>query len=65
MKNGLRKPGQWAKFAWDQLCRTRQKLVIDGKTLETDEENLAELQKRAESFERDRLAILRLAGIAK
>ncbi len=35
-------------------------------TLETDEENLAELQKRAESFERqDRLAILRLAGIAK
>lgn len=48
-----------------QLCRTRQKLVIDGKTLETDEENLAELQKRAESFERDRLAILRLAGIAK
>lgn len=65
MKNGLRKPEQWAKFAWDQLCRTRQKLVIDGKTLETDEENLAELQKRAESFERDRLAILRLAGIAK
>ena len=41
------------------------KLVIDGKTLETDEENLAELQNaRPKVFEQDRLAILRLAGIA-
>lgn len=65
MKNGLRKPEQLAGFAWEQLCRTRQKLVIDGKTLETEEENLADLQKRAEGFERDRLPILRLAGMAK
>lgn len=65
VKNGFRKADQLAKFAWDQLCRTGQKLVIEGKTLETAEENLAELQKRAEEFEQNRLPILRIDGIAK
>lgn len=65
MKNGLRNADQWAKFAWDQLCRTRHKLVTDGKTLETEEENLAGLQKRAGDFERDRMPILRLGGMVK
>lgn len=51
MKNGLRNADQWAKFAWDQLCRTRHKLVTDGKTLETEEENLAEMPKRAGNSE--------------
>lgn len=39
-----------AQFAWKLLSERNQRLVQDGKTLETDEENLAELKKRAGDF---------------
>lgn len=64
-RHGCRKPDQFAKFAWDQLSRARHKLVVDGKALEKDGENLAELVKRAGDFERNKLPILKLHGIAE
>lgn len=39
-----------AQFAWQRLSARNQRLVQDGKALETDEENLAELKKRAGEF---------------
>ncbi|MXZ32631.1 MAG: hypothetical protein F4Z20_04470 [Gammaproteobacteria bacterium] len=39
-----------ARFAWQRLSARKQRLVQDGKPLETDEENLAELKKRAAEF---------------
>ena len=39
-----------AQFAWQRLAARNQRLVQDGKPLETDEENLAELKKRAGEF---------------
>lgn len=39
-----------ARFAWQRLSARNQRLVRDGEALETDEENLAELKKRAGEF---------------
>ncbi len=39
-----------ARFAWQCLSARNQRLARDGKPLETEEENLAELKKRAEVF---------------
>ena len=41
---------QLARFAWQDLASRNQRLVREGKTLEGDEENLAELRKRAGEF---------------
>jgi len=41
---------QLARFVWQALSARNQRLVHDGKTLEGDEESLAELRKRADVF---------------
>jgi predicted O-methyltransferase YrrM/methyltransferase-like protein len=51
------------EFLWQVLSSQGKKVVTDGKTLETEEENLAYLHSAAEEFERDRLPILTLLGI--
>ena len=51
------------EFLWQVLSSQGKKVVTDGKTLETEEENLAYLRSAAEEFERDRLPILTLLGI--
>jgi ABC-type glycerol-3-phosphate transport system substrate-binding protein len=43
MSQGKKQPAEWAQFVWQILSAQGQKLVKDGKTLETPEENLAEL----------------------
>jgi SAM-dependent methyltransferase len=50
-------------FAWRLLEMQGQRLVKDGKTLDTAEENLAELRGRHAAFEK-RLPVLRSLGIA-
>ena len=42
--------GDLAQFAWQRLQARNQRLMVEGKPLETDEENLAELKKRAGEF---------------
>ena len=37
----------WAHFAWQHLDAQGQRLIKDGKTLETPEENLSELNAQA------------------
>ncbi len=62
-KSGLRLPREWAQFAWDQLLAVNQKIIKEGKTLESPEENLAELNAMADEFAGSRLPILEKLGI--
>lgn len=39
-----------AEFAWNILEKNNRLLIVDGKTLNTTEENLAEMKKRAQRF---------------
>lgn len=49
-ENNAGTDGELANFAWRRLAERDQRLVRDGKALETEEENLAELKKRAGKF---------------
>ncbi len=48
---------------WGMLQAQGQKLVKEGKTLETDEENLAELNEQARVFEEKQVPVLRALGV--
>ncbi len=61
---GKATPQAWAEFAWQIVSSQGQKLVKEGKTLETAEENLAELTAQAQEFEQKRLPVLKALGIA-
>lgn len=51
-------------FAWQTLQARQQVLLKDGKALQTEEENLAEMRLRLREFEEQRLPRLRLLGLA-
>jgi SAM-dependent methyltransferase len=53
-----------ARFAWDLLSAQGQRVIKDGTTLETEEENLAELTREAGEFVDVRLPILKMLQIA-
>lgn len=57
--NGKRQPAQWAQYAWKILTLQGQKLLKDGNTLESEEENMAELTAEAEVFFEKQLQILK------
>jgi hypothetical protein len=61
---GAKTPEEWARFAWDSLGAYGQKLIKDGKRLESPDENLSELLAQAREFAHKRLPILRSLGIA-
>lgn len=50
-------------YVWDLLKMQGQKLVKDGKAIESEEENLAELRTRYETFTTKRLPIFKRLGI--
>ena len=51
-------------WVWSLLKQQGQKIIIEGKTLESDEENLAELRTRHDTFTQKRLPIFKRLGIA-
>ena len=51
-------PNDWAESAWRCLKEQGEKIVKDGKTLESDLENLNELKRAADAFAQ-RLPVLR------
>jgi SAM-dependent methyltransferase len=57
-RHGRKTPREWAGFAWELLAAQGQRLVKEGTALESPEENLAELTRQAEEFERKRLPVL-------
>ena len=62
--NGKKSPEEWAKSAWETLVMQTQKLIKEGRTLETAEENLAELTSQAHLFADKQLPILKALQIA-
>lgn len=54
---------EWAQNAWQILAAQDQKLLVDGKILETVEENLAELTAQAQAFAEKQLPIVRALRI--
>ena len=64
LKQGKKQPAEWAQVVWQILQSQGQKLVKEAKTLETAEENLAELTAQATDFAEKRLPILKALQIA-
>ena len=60
---GHKKSTEWAPFAWEILKSQNQRILMQGKALETTEENLSELSKQAAVFEKSNMPILKLLGI--
>ena len=63
IQNGKQTSEEQAAFAWDILSRQGQRLVKDGKVLETPEDNLAELSSQAKVFAQERITVLTALGI--
>lgn len=63
LTSGKKLPQEWAQFAWTMLATQGQKIVKEGKTLETPEENLTELTAQAETFSVKTLPILKALQI--
>lgn len=63
-QRGHHGPEDWGRFAWDLLAGQGQRLVHEGRKLETPEDNQAELTRQAREFEEKRLPALRALKIA-
>jgi hypothetical protein len=63
LSQGKKQPADWAAFVWQILASQGQKIVKEGATLETAEENLAELTVQAQAFAEKQLPVLKALGI--
>ena len=61
---GKKQPAEWVAQAWALIAAQGQKLVKEGKTLDTTEENLAELTAQATAFAEKQLPILKALQVA-
>ncbi len=59
LSQGKKKPEEWVQFVWQTLSAQGQKIVKEGKTLQTAEENLAELGAQAQAFSDKLLPVLK------
>jgi methyltransferase-like protein len=59
MRNGKKQPQEWASEVWSVLAAQNQRLLKEGKTLESAEDNIQELVNQANDFARKRLPILK------
>ncbi len=64
LSQGRKQPGEWVSFAWQTLAVQGQKIIKEGKTLDSAEENLAELSAQAQTFSLKFLPILKALQIA-
>ncbi len=64
LQQGKKKPEDWAAFVAQILAEQGQKIIKEGKTLETAEENLIELITQAKEFALKQLPILKALQIA-
>jgi len=63
MSQGKKQPQEWAQSAWAVLDSQNQRLLKDGKAIESAEENLTTLNQQAQEFSEKRLPILQKLGI--
>jgi len=59
VQQGRKEPADWAKDVWAIINSQGQRLVKEGKPIETAEENIAELRKQAEEFSKKQLSIIK------
>lgn len=59
LSQGKKQPVEWAQLVWQVLAAQSQKIVKEGKTLETPEENLTELVEQAQVFAENQLSIMK------
>jgi len=64
LSQGKKQPKEWAQAAWEILAAQNQRLLKDGKALESAQGNLEELTKQAETFNAIRLIALRALLVA-
>lgn len=64
MSQGKKQPAEWAQVVWQILAAQGQKIVKEGKTLESAEENIAELTLQATTFAEKQLPILKALQVA-
>jgi hypothetical protein len=64
MRQGRTLPAEWAALVSELLAIQGQKLVKDGRTIESADETLAELRAQAQAFSDTKLPILKALGIA-
>jgi hypothetical protein len=62
-REGRKTPAEWAQAAWGVLNVQGQKLIKEGKTIESPEDNLAELTSQIETFAKDNLPLLKAMGV--
>jgi SAM-dependent methyltransferase len=63
ISHGKKQPPDWAQFAWSILAAQGQKILKAGATLETAEENIAELAEQADAFASKQLPALKALQI--
>jgi SAM-dependent methyltransferase len=61
--DGAEDPAQWAAVAWAVLSQQGQRIIKDGVTLESAEQNLAELNVQALAFKDNKLPKLKALGV--
>jgi hypothetical protein len=61
---GKKKPEEWVSDVWGVLAIQGQRIVKEGKILESPEQNLAELKEKAANFAEKKLPILKALQIA-
>ncbi len=64
ISQGKKQPAEWPQLVWQILAAQGQKIIKKGNTLETPEENLAELAEQAQVFAEKQLPILKALQIA-
>lgn len=64
LAEGKKQPREWAEFVWRILDGEGQRIVKDGKALESADDNIAELTAQAQTFAEKQLPVLRQLGIA-
>jgi len=62
-RQGKQQPAEWAQFVWDILAVQNQKIIKNGKTLESVEENKTELIAQVQFFSEKQLPILKALQI--
>lgn len=63
LAQGRKQPADWASFAWNVLAGQGQRILKDGKALETPAENIAELTAQAQAFADKQLPGLKAMGV--
>lgn len=57
-QQGQKTPEAWARFTWDILRSQKQRIIKEGKTIESDDGNLQELTSQASAFATKQIPIL-------